>query len=221
MKQPSPATVAVIFSAADLERAITLRVPPDLFELRLDALAPAIARLEEKAKKLRAPLIITARHPSEGGANRLRPRTRDALLRQFLPYATFIDVELRSGLAFADLLLEARKRSIRLIISLHNLTGTPTARHLDEMARTAGKLNPDILKVATRTDSPTQFARLRDFAERHRGAQRLAVMGIGKLGSRFREEFSKTSVLNYVHLGKNCVDGQLSLDQLQRLLRKT
>ncbi len=152
--------------------------------------------------------------------NRLNPKAREALLRQFLPYAAFIDVELRSARAFANLLKVARSRSIGTIVSLHNLTGTPSARQLDKMARAAGKLNPDILKIATRTDNPMQFARLCDFFERHRRKQRIAIMGIGKLGHRFREDFAKISTFNYVHLGKNCVDGQLSISQLRRVLKK-
>ena len=63
--------VGVITSPAELDFAIRMGKPPDFFELRLDRLVPVIDRLENKISKLRAPLIITARHPMEGGANRL------------------------------------------------------------------------------------------------------------------------------------------------------
>src|SRR5436190_12763990 len=96
MKNQGPATVAVILSQADLKRASNLRVQPDYFELRLDALAPTVATLRTRFERLNAPIIITARHPSEGGVNRLSPKAREALLRQFIPNAQFIDVELRS-----------------------------------------------------------------------------------------------------------------------------
>jgi 3-dehydroquinate dehydratase-1 len=220
MKNQGPATVAVILSRADLKRASNLRVQPDYFELRLDALAPTVATLRRKFERLNAPIIITARHPSEGGVNRLSPKAREALLRQFIPNAQFIDVELRSVHRFANLLKIARSRSIGIIVSLHDLTGTPSARQLDAMARTAGKFNPDIVKLATRTDNPMQFARLRDFFERHRGRRRIAVMGIGKLGLRFRKEVAKTSAFNYVHLGEGPIDGQLSIFQLRRFLKR-
>ena len=40
-----------------------MRKPPDLFELRLDRLAGIVDQLENKLPMLRAPLIVTARHP--------------------------------------------------------------------------------------------------------------------------------------------------------------
>jgi 3-dehydroquinate dehydratase len=62
-----PRVVGVIASRVDLERAVRMRRPPDLFELRLDCLtAGVIDRLEDMLPKLGAPLIITARHPTGG-----------------------------------------------------------------------------------------------------------------------------------------------------------
>jgi len=66
-----PRLVGVIMSLADLDSAIRMRKPPDLFELRLDQLARGLDEVEKKLPKLRAPLIMTARHPREGGANQL------------------------------------------------------------------------------------------------------------------------------------------------------
>jgi 3-dehydroquinate dehydratase len=73
-----PRVVGVIASRADLEQALRMRRPPDLFELRLDRLTGVIGRVETKLPKLRAPLIITARHPNEGGSGRLSLRQRRA-----------------------------------------------------------------------------------------------------------------------------------------------
>src|SRR4029450_3466554 len=98
---PRPRVVGVIISQTDLDLAIQMRERPDLFELRLDHLVgPAAAGLdglEEKISRLRTPLIITARHPQEGGANKLNLRQRRELLSRFLPRARYIDVELRSA----------------------------------------------------------------------------------------------------------------------------
>src|SRR5262249_50693182 len=94
-----PRVVGVIASHADLGRALGMRKPPDLFELRLDHLAGIVDELENKVPKLRAPLIITTRHPQEGGANNLSLRQRRDLLTRFLPEAEYVDVELRSASA--------------------------------------------------------------------------------------------------------------------------
>ncbi len=85
-----------------------MRNPPDLFELRLDALFAKGPEVEAALADLRAPLIITARHPREGGSNQLSARKRRALLVRFLPYAAYVDIELRSAGAFAAILAEAR-----------------------------------------------------------------------------------------------------------------
>jgi len=66
-----PRVVGVIASRADLERAVRMRWPPDLFELRLDRLAGMADEVEKVLPRLRTPLIITARHPDEGGSGRL------------------------------------------------------------------------------------------------------------------------------------------------------
>jgi len=87
-----PRVVGVIASRADLDRALQMRGPPDLFELRLDRLAGIVDPLENKLPRLRAPLIITARHPQEGGANKLTLGERRDLLIRFLPHTHYVDV---------------------------------------------------------------------------------------------------------------------------------
>ena len=64
-----PRVVGVIASRADLERAVRMRRPPDLFELRLDRLAGMADQVENVLGKLRTPLIITARHPQRRRRN--------------------------------------------------------------------------------------------------------------------------------------------------------
>src|SRR5437667_7577200 len=114
---PLPRLVAVIMSPADLDSAIRLRKPPDLFELRLDQLAGDLDAVENKVSKLRRPLIITARHPQEGGTNKLSTRHRRDLLSRFLHRASYVDVELRSAPALRSILKLAGIKNVRRIIS--------------------------------------------------------------------------------------------------------
>ncbi len=150
-------------SRADLDSAIRLRKPPDLFELRLDQLAGDLDAVENRVSKLRRPLIITARHPQEGGANKLSTRHRRDLLLRFLHRARYVDVELRSASALRSILKLAGTRNVRRIISYHNLKSTPRSWTLQTKARAAKSWGADIFKVATRTDTPAQLARLLDF----------------------------------------------------------
>jgi len=223
MARPStkrrPRVVGVIASRADLERAVRMRRPPDLFELRLDRLAGMADEVEKVLPRLRTPLIITARHPNEGGSGRLSLGQRRALLSRFLTHADYLDVELRSAHALRALIAIAKTKKVRLIISFHDFKSTPSARLLVAKAHNAKALRADIFKVATRTDTPTELGRLLEFITRNRVNVRLAVMGIGGLGAISRVLLARAgSVLIYASLGPATdVEGQLSLEQLRAL----
>ena len=209
--------VGVIFSRTDFQRAIRMRNPPDLFELRLDALVGSIESVRKGIDKLPAPFIITARHPREGGVNELTARERRELLFAFLPQANCVDIELRSARSLAAVLRAARAKNIAVIISFHDFRGTPSAARLDEIARKAQSLGPSLTKIATRTDTPDELKRLLDFFER---THNVVAMGTGKLGRTSRLELARRGcALNYAHLGTARVAGQLSLPELRRALR--
>jgi 3-dehydroquinate dehydratase-1 len=214
--RPRVCVVGVIASPAELDIAIEMREPPDLFELRLDRLVRVIDRLENKISKLRAPLIVTARHPMEGGANRLSPLQRHNLLARFLPRARYIDIELRSAPGFRSLLRLARKQNVRRIISVHHLKTTPPPHRLRAQARAAKAHGADIFKVATGTDTPAQLARLINFAAAEDVNVAVSAMGIGKLGTASRVLLACCgSALVYVSLGRSDIEGQISLEQFR------
>src|SRR5213075_2059969 len=152
--------VGVIASRAELNRAMRMRRPPDLFELRLDCLVRAVDQFENELSRLRAPLIITARHPQEGGANELSLRQRRDLLTRFLNRADYVDVELRSASALRSLLMLAKNKKVRRIISFHNFKSTPSLGVLMVKGRAAKACGANIFKVATLTDTPIEFTRL-------------------------------------------------------------
>lgn len=208
--------VGVIASRSDLQCALRLANPPDLYELRLDCLIDSIDELEEKLSILRAPLIITARHPAEGGANRLSAPCRQELLGRFLSQAQYVDVELRSARALRVLLDITRRKKVRRIISFHNFDDTPSIRALKTKARAAKTCHADVFKVVTRTDTPAQLARLLDFFASPDVDLAVSAMGIGKLGAASRLVLTRLgSVFTYASLGRPNVEGQLSIQQLR------
>src|SRR6266487_3289812 len=215
-RRPLSRLVGVIRSRGDLDFAIRMRKPPDLFELRLDHLVRITDELENKLPRFRAPLIITARHPREDGANRLSIQQRRDLLLRYLPCAQYVDVELRSAADFRLLLEMARRKNVRRIVSFHNLKSTPDSRSLRVRARTAKAFGADIFKVATRTDTPVQLAQLLDFITNKGVELVVSVMGIGKLGAISRVLLAYCgSALVYASLGETDIEGQLSLEQLR------
>ena len=217
--KPRPRVVGVLASRADLERAVRMRRPPDLFELRLDRLAGIADQVERALPKLRTPLIVTARDPREGGANKLRLRQRRDLLARFLNHADYIDVELRLASALLPSFCLVGNKNVRRIISFHDFKSTPSVRMLADKAREARSHDADIFKVATRTDTPIQLSRLLEFMTSSRLDIGLAVMGIGKLGAISRVLLARAgSALVYASV-RNATDieGQLSLEQLREL----
>ena len=214
-----PRVVGVIASRADLEQALRMRRPPDLFELRLDRLAGMADQVENVLPKLRTPLIITARHPHEGGAADCHCGNGVDCSARFLNHADYLDVELRSARALRALLAIAKTKNVRRIISFHNFKSTPSARILATKAREAKSHGADIFKVATRTDTPMELGRLLEFMTSNRLDLAVAVMGIGKLGAISRVLLARAgSVLIYASVGAATdVEGQMSLEQLRAL----
>jgi 3-dehydroquinate dehydratase-1 len=202
-----------------MDRAMRIRRPPNFFELRLDRVAGIVDKLENKLPKLRAPLIITARHPEEGGANKLSLRQRRDLLARFLNHAEYLDVELRSASAMHGLLTLAMRKKVRRIISFHDFKSTPHPRMLARKAHTAKANGANIFKVATRTDTRIELARLLEFVTNKDAELPVAAMGIGRLGAISRVLLTRAgSALIYASVGEaSDIEGQLSLKQLRAL----
>jgi 3-dehydroquinate dehydratase I len=209
--------VGVIMTRANLRFALRMSAPPDLFEVRLDHLIKHLAEVEETIKKLRAPIIITARHPLEGGANKLGASQRAALLLRFLDRAAYVDIELRALRQLGSVHRQVRAKKIGLIVSFHDLKQTPSLARLRAKARAAVAAGADIFKVATRTDNHTQLQRLLDFFDEQDVDLAVSAMGIGKLGAKSRLELMRRgSALNYAHLGRPAFPGQPTLRDIRR-----
>lgn len=213
--------VGVVASLTTLARAARLRQPPDFFELRLDALRDSLGEVARAIPDLPAPLILTARHPREGGLGGLAIGARRALLFRFLESAAAVDLELRSVRQLQGVMDEIRRRQIDLIISHHDLRDTPAPAQLRRLTNAAAADRPAIFKIATRTDTPAQFDRLVSFfRETNCRPTPIAAMGMGKLGLVSRRQLDRLgSALTYVSLGEPNAEGQPTLSQLRRARR--
>lgn len=210
--------VAVITTVAELRMAAGMSRPPDLFEVRLDHLLDGLNIRD--IRRLSAPIIVTARHPAEGGANNLSMKHRQELLLRFLPLARYIDVELRSAKHLQVVLDVARDRNVRRIISFHEFLSTPTLGSLRAKAKAARSFHPEIFKVVVRTDTLPQLGRLLRFVAETEQHVKISAMGVGKLGAISRILFTNCgSTLVYTSLRESRVEGQMSLPEFQRALR--
>jgi 3-dehydroquinate dehydratase-1 len=200
--------------------AVTMSSPPDLFELRLDHLLSLQEEVENRITNLPVPVIITARHPAEGGANGLPGIRRHELIARFLRYARYVDVELRSAESFHALLNSPLNRNVERILSLHDFDSTPTPRSLHAKARTARSHGAALFKVATRTDTGAQLARLLEFIAQDDFGIPVSLMGMGKLGNVSRLLLAACgSTMAYAALADKTVEGQLSVPELQDAFR--
>lgn len=208
-KIPACALVGVIASTDELRLATRMRAPPDLFELRLDHLPNLqVSHLS----RLGRPLIITARHPAEGG----KRCDRKKLLRKFLPYAKFVDIELRSLGESREIWAEARRLAIGRICSVHDFKRTPELSVLRKQFSRSRKANADVFKLVTRADRLRNLLTLFEFLWTQSSLMPVCVMAVGKFGPISRLLFREGgSAFVYAPLRHALYDGQLTLRQLR------
>lgn len=216
-----PCTVGVIDSSASLRSAMGL-VPGslDYLEIRADAFVDCEDTILHQLPKLKFPLIITVRHFSEGGRNRLTTAARRDLFGKFLPHAAMVDIELRSAKVLADVLQTARKGKIISIVSHHDFRRTPSLKRLRSLARAAKRTGADIFKIAAVTSQPADIATLLAFQHSQK-IMPFSVMGMGRFGKVSRLLFAQAgSLLNYGFLDVAQVSGQWPATLLKKRIEE-
>ena len=215
----SPQVVGTVHSLGALRRA--LRIQPgelDFLEIRADAFAPDPGPLWRALPRFRVPLIITVRHPAEGGQHRLGFSRRRELFAQLLPFATHIDIELRSCTPLAATIAEARARGVSVIISDHHFKTMPTPGHLRQTIHRARLAGADICKLAALAETPAALAQLLALFSA-KAPLPLSVMGMGRFGKVSRLLLAQAgSVLNYGYLEQPNASGQWEAVLLQKRL---
>jgi 3-dehydroquinate dehydratase-1 len=196
-----PLVVGAVGDRKILKSAIA-RSECDLVELRLDAIGwgPEVVAFAEK-NKAALPILITARHPDEGGMGPLSSGQRAAALATLLPHAAMLDLELRSLCALAPTWEAARAQGLLRIASWHNFEACPGIEELLEMIRAMHERGADVAKVAFRIVEPGDLHTLMGVL-RLDPPLPLAVMGMGPLAPASRLLAAQLgSVLNYGYLG--------------------
>jgi 3-dehydroquinate dehydratase I len=216
-----PKVVGAVHTVAGLRLA--QRIGPtdlDVVEIRVDALETDLLAIERTLARIQIPVLITARHPAEGGIGGLSAARRKELIMRFLPYAAFVDVELRSASAFEELIEEVKASGATLVISDHHFRRSPTIAEMLQRQRHAFRVGADVFKLAALLPGARELGRMLSFAaERSSGAR--ALMGMGKFGQVSRLALAQAgSVLNYGYLDVPNAPGQWEARQLKRLLAR-
>ena len=159
-----PNLVATVHTEKGLKMAAALSIGDvDIVEFRLDALVHRVDEIEDTLRSLKVPALLTARHPAEGGMNHLSIATRRSLLMRLLPFASLVDVELRSIKSLTDVITAAKSHGVRVVVSDHHFRKTPPFASLLKRERAAIHAGADIFKLATSTSKIRDFTTLLDF----------------------------------------------------------
>ena len=132
-----------------------------------------------------AHMILTVRHPDEGG--KPLPIARAEFFETCIDLVDEIDVELLHQDDLKDVLRMVRRKGKSVIFSYHNFEGTPRLSELEMLYDIAPLTSGDIFKIATMVASEEDIQRLIKFTVEHSG-ESIAVMGMGE----------KTKWLRYV-----------------------
>lgn len=214
-----PLIVGTVHSKGSLRIAAKLVVSDvDVLEFRIDALANELASAERVMDATPLPILLTVRHPAEGGMNALDAKRRNELYRRFLPHAAFLDIELSSLPAFADIAAEAHSAGCAVVVSNHDFKKTPPTAQLIEREKRAFDAGADIFKLACHTEKVSEFTRLLEFTARPVKGLR-SVMGMGRFGRASRLALAEVgSVLNYGYLHQPNAPGQWEARELRKLI---
>jgi 3-dehydroquinate dehydratase-1 len=190
----------------------------DVIELRLDLLEAPMDEVRIEAAKLRLPILITARHPAEGGKGSEDAAERSAMLESMLDLASLMDVELRSAGEMKAVITKAQAASVQVVGSFHDFQATPADEVLTGARQMGQTLGLDGVKIATYLNSPADLIRLMQHASTPLRLP-FSVMGMGPYGRVSRLALAKVgSLLNYGYLGESNAPGQWPAAQLKELL---
>lgn len=223
LMSPRPLVVGVIPDAATLSLWAQMDAAQrertcDVIELRLDTLKLPPADLRQALAGNAIPILITARHPAEGGQGSEDAAGRMALLEPLLDLAALVDIELRSIMDMRATIQKTHAAGAHVVGSFHDFQATPGEEVLRGAISFAQPAGLDAVKIATFINGPADLTRLISLtAETHR--LRLSSMGMGPWGRVSRLVLAKAgSLLNYGFIGESNAPGQWPAARLKELL---
>lgn len=221
-KLSPPLVVGVVSTPKGLVRlSQKTKVPCDIIELRVDCLFNTGATLQQicaAAASSNYKLLITPRDSKEGGVYEWKPSERIRTLRDLLPHAAMVDVELASA---KKLLPVVRARTgVKAILSAHDFNGTP---HDAALAATLEKMwayKPNFLKLACTCVSTSELGRLAIMQHLNTHLP-LALMGMGPLAGVSRTMLAVLgSRLVYGYLDEPTAPGQPDVSVVEKSLKR-
>ena len=223
-----PKIVGVINEPGQVQQA--MQEGADIVEFRVD-LADDIDGVVRDLEEVYVPVILTNRRVEEGGNASI---DRYATMVRLMPYASLIDIELMAP-DRDDLMAEAATHGHPVMLSYHDLDGTPSEGAMLELMRTANQ-NGDLVKLAVTIEHLSDAPRVLDvcLAAQAEGIT-FCVIPLGALGSHLRPlmgiygsallygyvgDHISPKMRPYGYTGKRASPGMLSISQLARALEE-
>ncbi|MFL2478301.1 MAG: type I 3-dehydroquinate dehydratase [Verrucomicrobiales bacterium] len=191
----------------------------NVIEIRIDLLM-SVPDLKQKISKINAPILLTCRHPDEGGPEEFRDSIkRQSVITPLIQYASALDIEIDQAEHMKSILELAKSEGLLTLLSFHDFIGTPEKKHLQNKVSEGYERGADVVKVATTTNSFKDIISLMtlfDLFDSHH----LSVMGMGRLGMASRLLAAQSgSVLNYAALQSASVPGQWEVNDFKKILK--
>ncbi|MGZ4902032.1 MAG: type I 3-dehydroquinate dehydratase [Halobacteriota archaeon] len=224
----SPKIVGVIYEPGQVQQAI--QEGADIVEFRVD-LADDVDGVLRDLEEVYVPVILTNRRVEEGGNATI---DRYATMVRLMPYASVIDIELMAP-DRDDLLAEAATHGHPVMLSYHDLDGTPSEEAMLELMHTANR-NGDLVKLAVTIEHLSDAPRVLDIClAAEAEGMTFCVIPMGALGSHLRPlmgiygsallygyvgDHISPKMRPYGYTGKRASPGMLSISQLKRALEE-
>jgi 3-dehydroquinate dehydratase I len=178
-----PHTVGIVSTVQALQQLLSQPAEQrlalcDLYELRLDLLPLGSEDLLPLLPELQKPVLLTLRHPAEGGQGPVDPQSRMEQLLPFLPAIQFLDVEVQFAQEMLPLIRQAQSLGKQVVGSAHDFSATPPLDHLRSVIAKAKELRLDMAKFATTLQQPADMQRLMQLLSEPAPLP-LSVMGMG------------------------------------------
>ncbi len=190
-------------------------------EIRLDYLEEAQPDLGRLFRGLPGPVIATNRLAAEGGRWTGTEAARRNLLEQALAQGvTCLDVELAADAVWRRE-VAARRGPAKLILSWHDVAGTPEAARLDAVLEKMLAQEADILKLVTMAQQPADNVRVLSLIPRAQAhGKDIIAFCMGPLGKWSRVAAPLLgSWLTFAPFSKSgaSAPGQLTVNDLKRM----
>jgi len=186
----------------------------DCAEIRFDKMRLTLADIP-KIFSLRKTLIATCRPGSHDDAYR-----KALLLKAIESGATFVDVELESGIAYREeIIAKAKPSGCRVIVSFHDHAKTPERHELEGIVDSCFQAGADIAKIACMTHSGRDNARLLGLLDDTRKVVALGMGHKGRITRIVSPLLGSPFTFASLSKGKETAAGQIDRKTLEGLLQ--